>query len=349
MSRMKALLKYAPGVGNVAIRDVPVREPGPDELLVKVKYCGICGTDLHIQADEFPNNPPLVMGHEYCGTVAQVGEGVRGWSVGDRAVGEVHRGACLECALCLAGKPHICDSKLAIGSRSNGAFAEYITIPAWIAHQIPEGVPWEVAGVTEPFAIGAHCLVERGKMGVERTVLITGAATIGLMSTIWARRLGAQEIIVSGTDIDATVRFPLARELGATLVVNVQREDLARVVGERTNGQGVDALVECSGAPAAIRGGIDLIAKTGKLVLVGLVGPETIPVPWNVLSYKEIDIIGCFSSPPSSWQKALAVEKEESANLRKLVTHIIPLEDWAEGFAMMSTGEAVKILIDMEA
>jgi len=346
---MKALLKFAPGHGHVAVRDLPVPEPRADELLIRVKYCGICGTDLHIYADEFPNDPPVVMGHEYCGTVVQVGEAVgEVWTVGDRVVGELHTGACGTCELCRAGKPHICPNKLALGSRHNGAFAEYLALPAWLAHPIPEGVSWEVAGVTEPFAIATHCLVERGALEHVQNVLISGSATMGLMSTIWASRLGAQTIIVSGTDLDVDVRFPLARAAGATQVVNVQREDLAQVVQERTNGRGVDTWIECSGSGAAIAGGLDLVKKTGKVILIGLVGPETIPVPWNTLLYKELDLVGCFSSPPSSWEKALAVEAAEAAKLRTLVTHILPLEAWEQGFKMMQSGEAVKILVDME-
>jgi L-iditol 2-dehydrogenase len=352
---MKALLKYAPGVGNVGIREVPVPEPGADELLIQVKYCGICGTDLHIYADEFPSDPPVVMGHEYCGTVVQAGAQVADeWAVGQRVVGELHTGACGVCELCRAGKPHICPQKLALGSRYNGAFAEYLALPAWLAHKVPDGVPWEVAGVTEPFAIAAHCVVERGGTPLqwhegEGSVLITGSATMGLMSTIWASRLGVDQIIVSGTDLDVEVRFPLALEVGASQVVNVQREDLAAVVDDRTAGQGVDAWIEASGAGAAIASGLALVAKTGRVVLIGLVGPETIPVPWNTLLYNELDLVGCFSSPPSSWRKALAAEIEEAPKLRKLVTHILPLERWEQGFAMMKSGEAVKILVDMEA
>ena len=347
---MKALVKYAPGEGNVAVRDVPVPEPAPEELLIQIKYCGICGTDLHIYADEFPNDPPVIMGHEYCGTVVEVGSAVaEDWAVGERVVGELHTGACGTCALCRAGKPHICDHKLALGSRHDGAFAEVLALPAWLAHRIPEGVPWEVAGVTEPFAISAHCLVERGRLGPQRSLLISGSATMGLMATIWASRLGVEQIIVSGTEIDEPVRFPLARAMGATEVVNVQQADLREVVMRRTGGEGVDAWVECSGSARAIAGGLELVKKTGQVELIGLVGPETIPVPWNTLLYKELDLAGCFSSPPSSWELALAVEREEANKLRQLVTHILPLDAWEQGFAMMRTGEAVKILIDMEA
>jgi L-iditol 2-dehydrogenase len=351
---MKALVKYAPGEGNVGIREMPVRQPEADEILIKVKYCGICGTDLHIYADEFPNSPPIIMGHEYCGTIVAVGDDVADtWSVGDRVVGELHTGACGVCHLCRAGKPHICDQKLALGSKYHGAFAEYLTIPAWLAHALPEGVSWEVAGVTEPFAITTHCLVERGdlpnKLGADETVLISGSATMGLMATIWASRMGVGNIIVSGTDMDEELRFPLARELGATHVLNVQKEDLGAVVMEITDGRGADAWIECSGSQAAIRSGLKLVKKTGTVVLIGLVGPETIAVPWNDLLYKELDLIGCFSSPPSSWQKALAVEGSEADKLRKLVTRILPLEDWEAGFEMMRSGEAIKILVDMEA
>jgi threonine dehydrogenase-like Zn-dependent dehydrogenase len=116
-----------------------------------------------------------------------------------------------------------------------------------------------------------------------------------------------------------------------------------------TGGTGVDAWVECSGSAAGISAGLDLVKKTGKIVLIGLVGPQTIPVPWNTLLYKELDVVGCFSSPPSSWQKALAAEAQEASKLRQLVTRIIPLDAWEEGFDMMHKGEAVKILVDMQA
>jgi L-iditol 2-dehydrogenase len=347
---MRALVKYAAGKGNVGVRDVPVRQPEADEVLIRVKYCGICGTDLHIEADEFPNTPPVVMGHEYCGTIVAVGEGVRDrWSVGDRVVGELHTGACGVCSLCRAGKPHICDHKLALGSKYHGAFAEYLTLPAWLVHALPDGIPWEVAGVTEPFAISAHCVIERGNLTSGQSVLISGAATMGLMATIWASRLGAGPIIVSGTAMDVEKRFPLAHAMGASCTVNVQEESLRDVVMDLTGGVGVDTWIECSGSGAAITQGIDLVKKTGRAVLIGLIGPETTPIPWNTLLYKEIDLAGCFSSPPSSWDKALAAEREEADKLRQLVSAIIPLEDWEEGFAMMRRGEVVKVLIDMEA
>ncbi|MFH1085541.1 MAG: alcohol dehydrogenase catalytic domain-containing protein [Chloroflexota bacterium] len=354
---MRALVKYASGQGNVGIRDVPVRPPEADEILIKVKYCGICGTDLHIYADEFPNTPPIVMGHEYCGTIVQVGAAASArWGVGDRVVGELHTGACGQCFLCRAGKPHICDHKLALGSKYNGAFAEYLTLPAWLAHKMPLDVSWEVAGATEPFAITTHCLIERGQldslapaMPGRRTVLITGSATMGLLSTIWVSRLGIEQIIVSGTNMDRDLRFPLARAMGATRVVNVQEEDLKAIVLGATDGLGADAWVECSGSPRAIAQGFVLVRKTGKVVMIGLVGPETIPIAWNNLLYKELDLVGCFSSPPSSWDKALAVEHAEAAKLRQLVTAIMPLDEWERGFQMMRGGEAVKILVDMEA
>ena len=346
---MRALIKYANGKGNVGIQDIPEPVPAPDEVLIKIKYCGICGTDLHIWADEFPSSPPVVMGHEYCGTVEQLGDAVGGsWSVGDRVVGELHTGACGRCELCRTGKPHICNHKLALGSKYNGAFAEYLSIPAWLAHRLPDEISWEVAGVTEPFAITAHCLVERGTVQTGQTVLISGTATMGLMATIWARRLGARDIIVTGTGQDVAKRFPLARSLGATRVVNVMEEELSEIVLEVTDSRGVDTWIECSGAVEAIASGLDAVKKTGKVVLIGLVGPPAIPVAWNTILYKELDVFGCFSSPPSSWKLALDAEVDEASKLRRLVSEILPLDQWEIGFNRMQRGEVVKILIDME-
>jgi len=346
---MRALVKMAPGVGNVAIREVPVRAPGPDEILIRIKYCGVCGTDLHIYADEFPNDPPVIMGHEYCGTIEQVGvDAADTWSIGDRVVGELHTGACGECELCLAGKPHICDHKLALGSRYDGAFAEYLTLPAWLAHRIPEGIPWEIAGITEPFAITAHCLVERGGIEGASSVLISGSGTMGLLATIWSSRLGIRDIIVAGTDQDVPMRFPLALAMGATRVVNVQQESLDKAVAEVVGTRGVDAWVECSGSPAAIGSGVRLTKKTGTCVLIGLMAPEAISVPWNQLLYKELDVFGCFSSPPSSWQKALAAERDEADKLSQLV-QVRPFDEWELAFDQLRHGQVVKTLLDLEA
>jgi L-iditol 2-dehydrogenase len=346
---MRALVKHATGKGNVGIRDIPEPVLAPDEVLIKVKYCGICGTDLHIWADEFPNLPPVVMGHEYCGVVEQVGDAVQGsWAVGDRVVGELHTGACGGCELCRSGKPHICNHKLALGSKYNGAFAEYLAIPAWLVHRLPDEISWEVAAVTEPFAITAHCLVERGMFQAGQTVLISGTATMGLMATIWASRLGARDIIVSGTSQDVAKRFPLARSVGATRVVNVTAEELCEIVLEVTDGRGVDTWIECSGAVEAVASGLNAVKKAGKVVLIGLMGPAVIPVAWNIILYKELDVVGCFSSPPSSWELALEAEVDEASKLRRLVSEILPLDQWEIGFNRMQRGEVVKILIDLE-
>ncbi|MGI6377067.1 MAG: zinc-dependent alcohol dehydrogenase [Anaerolineae bacterium] len=352
---MRALVKTAPGKGHVDIVDMPLPTPARDELLIKVKYCGICGTDLHIHDDEFPNDPPVIMGHEFYGQVVGGGDWfIHDWTLGQPVVGELHTGSCLRCHLCLSGNVHICDQKEALGSRHHGAFAEYLTLPARLVHAAAPGVAPEVAALSEPFAIAGHCLVERGKLPAARArgarnVLITGAATMGLMSTIWAARLGYEQIIVAGTAIDEAVRFPLAPAMGATTVVNVERQGLREVVLDLTGGRGADVWVECSGSQAAIRSGVELVKKTGTVVLIGLVGPELAGVPWNQFLYRELDLVGCFSSPWSAWQLALQAEPEEEGRLRRLATHILPLSQWREGFELLRSGQAVKVLLDLEA
>ncbi len=343
---MKALVKTASGPGHVELRDVPVPSPERDELLIKIKYCGICRADLRIQQDELPYEAPVILGHEYCGEVVQVGEEVgEGWTPGQRVVGEPHTGACGRCELCLAGQPHLCDAKLALGSHRDGALAEYLALPAWLAHPIPEGVPWEVASLSLPFAVVAHGLAERGQIAHADSVLITGAAAVGLMSTVWARRLGAQDIIVAGTDLDEPERLPLARALGAHRVVNMQQRNLAEVVMDRTRGRGVDVWIECLGTEAAITKGPELVKKTGKLLMLGLAAQQVVALPWNTLLCREINAYGCYSAPPSGWELALAAVAEEAPRLCQLVSGILPLEEWQQGFDRVRQGQGVKILL----
>jgi len=345
---MKALVKYARGEGNVKVMDVPRPECGPEDILVRVHFCGLCGTDIHILHDEFKNNPPVTLGHEFSGVIEQVGAAVEGeWRTDERVVGELHIGSCRQCHLCRKGAPHICDSKQHMGSRSDGALAQYMALPAWLAHRIPADVSNKAAALTEPLAIACHALLERGKLSKPGTLVILGSSTVGLFALLLASALGAERTIISGTGIDEEVRFPLARELGATDTVNVEKRRLGDAVAEVTDNRGADVVIECSGSVPAIHSGIEIVKKTGKFVLLGLTAKESPSIPWNKLLHKEVDVAGCFSSPPSSWRKAIQYLPAIEEKLQKLATHVIALEEWEKGFSMMQSGQAVKVLVDL--
>ena len=178
---MKALVKYQSGDGFVELRDVKIPEIKNDEVLIRVKACGICGSDIHILHDEFKNYPPVILGHEFSGEIAEVGKKVDGWNKGDRVVSELHIEACRVCYLCRNGQAQICPKKRAIGSGSNGAFAEYMKVPTWLLHRIPESVSFEAAALTEPTAISIDAIIETGKVKPGDFVAITGPGPIGLL------------------------------------------------------------------------------------------------------------------------------------------------------------------------
>jgi L-iditol 2-dehydrogenase len=346
---MKALVKKAAGPGQVELLDVPLPAPGPGEVQIKIKYCGVCGTDLHVQNDEFPNLPPVILGHEFSGTVSAVGsEGSGQWHVGDRVVAECNTGSCGECDYCIGGQAYICYRKQPLGSKYNGAFAEHMVLPAHLLHPIPPEVPLGVAAMSEPFAVVSHGLTERRQSKAGETVLITGAATIGLMATIWACRLEARTIIVAGTRADTSIRLPLALDLGATRTVNVEEDDLAAIVGDATDGRGVDLWVECSGSGAAIAHGMESVKKTGDVVLIGLSGPAHVPLALNTVVLRELNLKGSYSATHACWQRTLAAEREEKRKLNRLVTEVVPLKEWTRAFEIARKGEGIKVLVDME-
>ncbi len=247
---MKALSKLKPQEG-IWINDVGVPEFGDSDLLIRVRQTAICGTDVHIYNwDEWSQKTipiPMVTGHEFVGVVEDMGANVRGFSVGERVSGEGHI-VCGHCRNCRAGRRHLCRNTIGIGVNRDGAFAEFLVLPAENAFQIPDEVPDEVAAIFDPFGNAAHTALSFDLVGED--VLITGAGPIGIMATAIARKVGARHIVV--TDIN-DYRLELAEPLGATRAVNVSRESLEDVMKELGMAEGFDVGLEMSGAVSAFR------------------------------------------------------------------------------------------------
>jgi L-iditol 2-dehydrogenase len=342
---MKALVKTRPGVGNAGIVDVPVPRIGHAEVLIKVHYCGICGTDIHILNDEFKNEPPVILGHEFSGEIVRIGSNVRGWKIGERVVCELHARACRRCYLCLGGNFHVCPRKKIIGAQVDGAFAEYTKVPSWLLHSIPANVPYEFAAITEPTAICCHALYQRTNVGSADCVVIFGAGPIGIIATMILRSAGVKRIILAGTSSDEKVRFRIARDAGAHEVINVQRENLWRVVSSRTNGRGADMIIEASGSVSAIDAAMEVVRKKGSIVVLGVTKEDNIPVGWHRGMFKEIDLLFSFSSNHADWERALNLISRGKVLANKIISNVIPLNDWQKGFEMLASGMVVKTLI----
>ncbi|MFH0795526.1 MAG: zinc-binding dehydrogenase [Candidatus Omnitrophota bacterium] len=337
-------MKYQRGDGFVEIRDVPVPVPKEDEILIKVSACGICGSDLHILHDQFPNNPPVIMGHELSGTIVELGSQVSNWFLNDRVVTELHTSACGRCTLCRTGNQHICPDKQPLGSKTDGGFAEYIKVPVRLIHRIPDSVDLVEAALTEPIAICIHALSEFGRIGIGDFVVILGPGPIGIISALIARKMGASQVVLCGTNKDQAVRLKVAHSLGVDTIINVERENLLKVIEDLTGGVGADVVVEASGAPPAIRQGIKICRRQGTFIAIGLTQEKEISLAWNEGIIKETKILMPFSSTWTSWELALQVLSQGIIKA-KYLTNYRPLKEWQKAFQDLEESQVIKTLL----
>jgi len=343
---MQALVKITAGPGNMKLQDIPVPDIAPDEVLIRVRACGICGSDLKIQDDEHPYTPPVVVGHEFSGEIVALGARVSGWAAGDRVVSEQHTRACGRCRQCLTGNAFACASKRAPGYFVDGAFAEYIKVPAWLLHRIPENLNYVEAAFSEPTAVAVHGVLERTGIPPEGRVLVLGCGPIGLAAAKMAQVSGSALVIVTGVEQDEIVRLPKARQLGIDYAVNVTKTNLADLVSDLTAGEGVDVAIELSGAPSAIEQAFNLTRRLGRVGLVGQPPRDQISIPYRQALFRALTVIFSYSSKYTSWERALSLFARAEIAPAQFITHVLPLSRWEEGFNLARSGKAVKVVLE---
>jgi L-iditol 2-dehydrogenase len=342
---MKAVVKYGKGKGKVEIQDVPEPKMKDDEVLIEVKAVSVCGSDLHIYRDSHPYWPPVVLGHEFSGVIADVGKEVRGWKVGDRIVSETRTGSCGVCYTCQSGFPQVCEQKRAYGIGVNGAFTKYVAGPARLLHPLPENIPFEVGAVIEPTAICVTSLLERSRLQAGESVLITGPGPIGLISLAIAKAAGVRMAGVTGRSLDEGIRFEKAKELGADFIINVDKEDPVQKVLKMTDGLGVDILIETSGGGQAIYQAFEMVRRLGRVCAIGISGKEEVPIPYDRGIFKALRYDFCFSSSWTSWEKVIGLISKGLLPAEKLITHKLPLEKWEEAFHLLENLQAAKVVL----
>jgi L-iditol 2-dehydrogenase len=340
---MPAVMKTARGEGNVALREAPVPEPGPGEVLLAVGAAGICGTDLHIYHDEYPTQPPVVLGHELAGVVAAVGEGVTRVGPGDQVTTETYFHLCGACRFCRGGQPNLCPERRSIGSGVNGGFAPYVVVPERNVHHLPEGLPLREAALTEPLACVVPGALELPKVSPGDVAVVAGPGAIGLLTLQVARAAGAATIVL-GTAADQR-RLALANDLGATRVIDVEDEDPGSIISNLTGGWGADIVFECSGAGAAALDLLRHARRGGQYAQIGLFGK---PVAWDLdaVCLKELRVTGSNASVPSAWRTALRLLSEGHVRTGPLISDVYPLAGWADAFARFEAREGVKLLLE---
>ncbi|MBN2218428.1 MAG: alcohol dehydrogenase catalytic domain-containing protein [Pirellulales bacterium] len=342
---MQALVKTQKGVGHLALMDMPEPRPGPGEVLIEVRASGICGTDVHVKNDTFPYWPPVILGHEFAGVVVELGPGCRRYALGDRVVGEPHTRHCGHCYLCRTGNVQICPEKRSPGWGIHGSMAKYLVMPEQLLHRIPDSLDFDTAAVIEPTANAVHDVLERATVTAGDFVVVLGPGPIGLLAAMTARAAGARHVVVVGAPPDEGLRLGRARQLGFQTVLNVGHDDVPEVVRDLTDGVGADLVVECSGAPPAIAGTVELIRKKGRICAIGLTGGRKVDFPWEQAAFKVADIHFCLSTSYTSWNRAIHLVATGQIPAGEVITHRLPLADWQKAFDEIESQRALKIIL----
>ncbi|GHC66391.1 L-threonine 3-dehydrogenase [Limoniibacter endophyticus] len=339
---MKSLVKDKPAPG-LAFLDQPVPQIKPDEVLIKINKTGICGTDIHIYAwDEWAASTvptPMIIGHEYAGEIVEIGSNVHHLSVGQRVSGEGHVIGHKSRAS-RGGRFHLDPDTKGIGVNMPGAFAQYLALPAFNAIPLPDAIDDEIGAILDPLGNAVHTALSFDLVGED--VLITGAGPIGIMAGAVARHVGARHVVI--TDVNP-VRLQLAAQVADVVPVDVAREDLRSVMDRLGLKEGFDVGLEMSGSAAAFEQMIDSLVMGGKIAMLGI-PPQKMPVDWTRIVFRMLTIKGIYGREMfETWHKMLAM-LESGLDVRKVITHRLPVSDYLQGFETMQNGNSGKIVLD---
>jgi len=345
MTKMRALVKSKAEHG-IWMQEVDVPEIGVNEVLIKVKKTAICGTDIHIYRwDDWAKRTikvPTVIGHEYVGTIAAVGDGVKGFQIGERVTGEGHI-ACGKCRNCRRGRKHICENTIGVGVNRNGAFAEYVAIPAENVLRIDSKIPDDIVSIMDPFGNATHTALSFPLIGED--VLVTGAGgPIGAMCVAISKYAGARKIVALETN---EYRCKLVEKMGASRVVNPIHEDLHEVIKELHMVAGFDIGLECSGAPKAFDLMVDCMYNGGKISLLGILPFDT-KVEWSKIIFKGLTLKGIYGREMFETWYLMEQMLLSGLDISGIITHRFHINDFAEGFDVMDKGNSGKVILSWE-
>lgn len=342
---MVALVKERPEPGAV-LREVPIPQVADDEVLVKVDYASICGTDVHIYVwNEWAQNrikTPHIMGHEFAGHVVEAGRSVRGFSEGDFVSSETHI-YCGHCYQCRTGHSEVCQNLQILGVDRAGAFAEYVAVPERVLWRNDDSVPAAWASIQEPMGNALDTVNSEPVAG--KTVLVTGAGPIGILAVGIAKAFGATQLFVSDL---SDYRLGLASRMGADVVLNPTRDDVVARVLEGTQGVGVDVVLEMSGSEAALHQGLKALTPAGRMSMLGL--PDhavTINMTDDVI-FKELRLYGITGRKIfSTWQTVSRLLASRLVDPTPAITHNLKFEDWQQGMDAMVAGTSGKVVLQV--
>jgi L-iditol 2-dehydrogenase len=340
---MKALVKYASGEGNVDIREVDEPRCGEDQVKLEIAYCGICGTDIHVLHDTFRNYPPVILGHEFSGTVVEVGRKVTNATVGERVAGlGATAVTCGQCEYCRSGYFIFCANRRGMGHGVNGAFTRYVVMRPDQLYRIPENFSLDEAAMSEPFAAVVQAVTEVAKVRSGETALVSGPGPMGLLCL---KLLVAEGIktIVAGAGADQE-RLSAALRIGAAAVINVGQQNLNQAIREHTGGVGVDVAFECAGHPGSVRGCLESLRPMGRYTQVAICGQD-IQFPIDLIFYKQLTVAGSVCYTARTWERMMKIYAEGRVRLNDLISTRLPLSEWQTAFRLCDEKKVIKVLM----
>ena len=349
--KMKVLakLKAEPGIWMTEADRPAISD---QDVLIKIKKTAICGTDLHIYKwDEWAQKTipvPMHVGHEFVGEIVDMGKSVKGLSIGDRVSGEGHI-VCGTCRNCRGGRPHLCRNTIGVGVNRPGAFAEYLSLPAFNAFKVPDDIDDDLVAIFDPFGNAVHTALSFDLVGED--VLITGAGPIGLMCAAICRHVGARHIVI--TDINPH-RLAMAKDFGVTRAVDVSAasdgpgiaEILRGTMSEIAMTEGFDIGLEVSGVHTAINSMVDVMNMGGRMALLGLSGRERIGIDWDKMVFRGLTMKGIYGREMfETWYKMVAL-LQSGLDISNVITHRFDVDDFQKGFDLMVAGECGKVILN---
>jgi len=345
MPTMPAVVQLEMKKGAVELRELPIPEVGEGDVLLRVRGVGVCGSDIHQyhNTQSWTVGVPVVLGHEFCGEVAALGKGVRGWKEGDRVASETAAEIDLDCPLSRQGMYNLDPSRQAFGCNRDGAMARYVKVTPRVLHRIPKNVPFELAAMTEPCCVAYQCTVVNTRIKPGDLVVVLGPGPIGLLCATMARLSGAGRVVLVGMGRDKA-RMAIGLQAGATHAVDLETQDVGRVIAELGDGLGADVIIDSTGASSSLKSALDWIRPAGHITKVGW-GPQPMNFSMDPLVKKAVTLQGSFSHTWAVWERVLEMLGTGQLDPRPYLSKVSPLEDWKACFDGMHGGALIKAVM----
>lgn len=336
---MPAVVNYAEAKGSVELRNIPVPSIGAEDVLLKVANIGVCGSDLHQWSSDhsWPVNYPVVLGHEFAGTIEAIGEGVQGWKVGQRVVSETAAVIDAQNPMTKAGLYNLDPTRQGFGYGVNGAMTHYVKVPSRCLHQVPHTLSFEEACLTEPCCVAYNAVVGNSRIMPGDRVLVIGPGTIGILCAAVSKLCGA-EVAILGLESDRN-RLQIARHYGCEVLIG----DASHWARER-DGLGADLVIDSAGVSATLKLAMDLVRPNGQITKVGW-GPQPLGFSIDPIVHKNIRLQGSFSHHWTIWEKVIGLLSSGALDVKPIIGGVWTIQDWQIAFDKMHKGEVVKSVL----